>query len=202
MVPSPVSAQGVCATVVGDAVFTPLDTVKQRLQLANSPYSSLTDCVRRTLRDEGWRAFYRSYKTTLIMNVPFTAVQFAVYESGKKARATAPRSRASARIMLTRGAATKCQVLVAAKVLSSADEEGLVEQLVAGGAAGGLAAALTNPLDIAKTRLQTAGVWEPVAEGGGARRGGGGAGRVMPLLREIVVRAAPHRPPSLPLSEC
>lgn len=112
--------------------------------------------------------------TTLLMNVPFTGVQFAVYESAKR-------------------------VLVANNVLSSPDEEGLLEQLVAGGAAGGLAAAVTNPLarawvclrsvpgegraegaatpevgaaltltsrccaqDIAKTRLQTAGVWEPL----------------------------------------
>lgn len=59
--------------------------------------------------------------TTLLMNVPFTGVQFAVYESAKRA-------------------------LVASNVLSSPEEEGLLEQLVAGGAAGGLAAAVTNPL--------------------------------------------------------
>jgi len=111
-------------------------------------------------------------RTTLVMNVPFTAVQFAVYESGKKA-------------------------LVASHVIGSHDEEGLLEQLLAGGAAGGAAAALTNPLDIAKTRLQTQGMWEPApvdAVGGGpakatALRGPvSGATQVLPTLREIVAK--------------
>ena len=39
---------GACATVVGDAVQTPVDTVKQRLQMHNSPYNGVWDCVKRT----------------------------------------------------------------------------------------------------------------------------------------------------------
>jgi hypothetical protein len=105
------------------------------------------------------------------MNVPFTAVQFVVYESGKRA-------------------------LVASHLLDSTDEEGLMEQLLAGGAAGGAAAAITNPLDIAKTRLQTAGVWEPAPvvapPGGGAAapppRPPSSATRVFPVLREILAK--------------
>jgi solute carrier family 25 iron transporter 28/37 len=176
--PAATAVAGACATVVADAILTPLDTVKQRLQIANSPYSSMLNCASRTLRDEGWQAFYRSCawlcpsyprwlacvfmalcclsvmprccayaaqrcacvqgcadlgrcalcwyaacadRTTLVMNVPFTAVQFVVYESGKRA-------------------------LVASHLLDSTDEEGLMEQLLAGGAAGGAAAAITNPL--------------------------------------------------------
>jgi len=150
---------GATATVVADAILTPLDTVKQRLQIANSPYSSLANCTAVTLRDEGFRAFYRSYGTTLVMNVPFTAVQFTVYELAKRQ-------------------------LVALQLLSSAEEEGLTEQLLAGGLAGGAAAAVTNPLDIAKTRLQTEGVWQP----GPAQRGaqGSGAGQLLPTLRGVM----------------
>jgi Mitochondrial carrier protein len=62
------------------------------------------------------------------MNVPFTAVHFSAYETVKR--------------------------LLAA----SADDEGLRVQLIAGGAAGGLSAAVTNPLDVLKTRLQTEGM--------------------------------------------
>ena len=62
------------------------------------------------------------------MNVPFTAVHFATYESAKK-------------------------------LLGAEDQdEGLSVQLVAGGIAGGISAALTNPLDVVKTRLQLEGV--------------------------------------------
>jgi solute carrier family 25 iron transporter 28/37 len=58
--PAATAAAGACATVVADAIFTPLDTVKQRLQIANSPYSGMINCASRTLRDEGWQAFFRS----------------------------------------------------------------------------------------------------------------------------------------------
>ena len=49
---------GACATVVGDAVQTPVDTVKQRLQMHNSPYVGVWDCVKRTVRvaRRGWGA--------------------------------------------------------------------------------------------------------------------------------------------------
>ena len=45
----------------------------------------------------------------------------------------------------------------AKKFLAAEDDEGLAVQLLAGGAAGGLSAAITNPLDVLKTRMQTDG---------------------------------------------
>lgn len=46
----------------------------------------------------------------------------------------------------------------AKKFLATEDDENLGVQLVAGGFAGGLSAACTNPLDVIKTRLQTDGL--------------------------------------------
>lgn len=77
---------GACATVASDAVFTPMDVVKQRLQLRRSPYRGVFDCMQRILKEEGVNAFYKSYPTTILMNIPFTAVHFAAYEAGKKVR--------------------------------------------------------------------------------------------------------------------
>ena len=127
---------GACATVVGDAVQTPVDTVKQRLQMAHSPYAGVWDCVRGTVRSQGIGALYRSYPTTLAMNVPFTAMHFTAYESAK--------------IALGRHAWFR-----KSESDFDIDEETFAAQFAAGGLAGGLAAAATNPLDVVKTRMQT-----------------------------------------------
>lgn len=59
------AASGVFATVASDAVFTPMDMVKQRLQLSNSPYKGVFDCVKKVLREEGIRAFLRPQQRRL-----------------------------------------------------------------------------------------------------------------------------------------
>lgn len=124
---------GVLATVSSDAVFTPMDTVKQRLQLKNSPYKGLIDCMKRVLREEGVAAFYKSYRTTVVMNAPFTAVYFATYEAAKRG-------------------------LMEVGSEESADEGRLIVHATAGAAAGAAAAAVTTPLDVVKTQLQCQGV--------------------------------------------
>ncbi|KFV07131.1 Mitoferrin-1, partial [Tauraco erythrolophus] len=54
--------------------------VKQRMQMFNSPYKSVLECVRTVQKMEGFGAFYRSYTTQLTMNVPFQAIHFITYE--------------------------------------------------------------------------------------------------------------------------
>ncbi|KAG7480727.1 hypothetical protein MATL_G00059350 [Megalops atlanticus] len=71
---------GSLATVLHDAVMNPAEVVKQRMQMYNSPYRGLLDCVRTVRRTEGLAAFYRSYSTQLTMNIPFQAVHFITYE--------------------------------------------------------------------------------------------------------------------------
>lgn len=41
------AASGALATVASDAVLTPMDVVKQRLQLKRSPYSGVVDCCKK-----------------------------------------------------------------------------------------------------------------------------------------------------------
>jgi len=54
------------------------------MQVHGSTYRTLRDCARTVFRNEGIRAFYVSYPTTLSMTVPFTALQFMAYESLSK----------------------------------------------------------------------------------------------------------------------
>lgn len=60
--------------------MNPADVIKQRLQIYNSPYRSITACVRDIYRREGLKAFYRSYITQLTMNIPFQSIHFVIYE--------------------------------------------------------------------------------------------------------------------------
>lgn len=96
------------------------------MQLYGSGFSSVSQCARVLYREEGLRAFFVSYPTTLTMTVPFTAIQFATYEWAKK-------------------------------VLNPAETYSPVVHAISGGFAGATAAAFTNPLDVAKTLLQTRG---------------------------------------------
>uniref|UniRef100_A0A8C0EYN5 Solute carrier family 25 member 28 n=1 Tax=Bubo bubo TaxID=30461 RepID=A0A8C0EYN5_BUBBB len=73
-------AAGCVATLLHDAAMNPAEVVKQRMQMYNSPYQRVTDCVRAVWRNEGAGAFYRSYTTQLTMNIPFQAIHFMTYE--------------------------------------------------------------------------------------------------------------------------
>jgi len=126
--PLQTGASGICATIVSDAVLTPMDAIKQKMQLGARHYKGMTDCVRTVIKTEGFGALYASYTTTLLMNVPYNAVYFASYESLRQ--------------VLKRG---------------SEKEFDVTAHFIAGGGAGSIAAALTNPFDVAKTRLQTQG---------------------------------------------
>ena len=56
---------GSVATIVNDGIMTPSDVVKQRLQVANSPYRGMVDCILRISREEGLATFFKSYRTTV-----------------------------------------------------------------------------------------------------------------------------------------
>jgi len=126
--PFTTGAAGICATMVSDAIMTPMDAIKQRMQLGAREYKGPIHCFKTVVKNEGFRALYASYTTTLIMNVPYVAIYFASYESLRR--------------FLKRG---------------SEKEFDPIAHCLSGGGAGMLAAGLTNPFDVAKTRLQTQG---------------------------------------------
>lgn len=72
---------GACATIASDALMNPFDVIKQRMQIRGSEHMSVMSCARLIFKKEGLWAFYISYPTTLTMTIPFTAIQFVVYES-------------------------------------------------------------------------------------------------------------------------
>ncbi|KZZ97040.1 mitochondrial RNA splicing protein [Ascosphaera apis ARSEF 7405] len=118
---------GACATIASDALMNPFDVIKQRMQVHGSTYTSIANCACTVYRNEGIRAFYLSYPTTLCMTVPFTATQFIAYDS-------------------------------LSKVINPSRKYDPFTHCVSGGLAGAIAAAITTPLDVIKTVLQTRGV--------------------------------------------
>lgn len=122
------SLAGAAATTASDALMNPFDVIKQRMQLPLTAGGSAGATFWKTctgiFRNEGFGAFYVSYPTTLLMNVPFTAINFTVYES-------------------------------ASKILNPSRKYDPLGHCLAGGVAGAVAAAVTTPLDVVKTFLQT-----------------------------------------------
>lgn len=64
-------------------VVTPMDVVKQRMQMSNSRFASFTQCTKDIYRTEGLSIFFRSYPTTALLNIPFQGTYFVAYESVK-----------------------------------------------------------------------------------------------------------------------
>ncbi|ESO01372.1 hypothetical protein HELRODRAFT_187155 [Helobdella robusta] len=115
---------GIGATLLHDAIMTPAEVVKQRMQVYNSPYKSCLDCARCINRREGPRAFYRSYLTQLSMNIPFQCTHFIFYELGQD-------------------------------FLNENRHYNPKSHIISGALAGAVAAAVTTPLDVCKTLLNT-----------------------------------------------
>lgn len=130
-VPAQVAAAGF-GECVACLVRVPTEMVKQQLQ--SGQFRRTRRAVEAALAKGGVRGLYRGYGVTLAREIPFSAIQFPLYEALKRAFAGNP-------------------------VLCG----------LAGMMSGGVAAALTTPLDVAKTRIMlgqatTNGVAGAVAE--------------------------------------
>ncbi|KAG7666431.1 MRS4 [[Candida] subhashii] len=127
------SAAGIAATTSSDALMTPFDMLKQRMQAGAAYQENKSTSIRLMrlagdiYRKEGIGAFYISYPTTLFTNIPFAALNFGFYE-------------------------------YSSSILNPSHTYDPYLHCVAGGIAGGIAAALTNPFDCVKTALQTRGI--------------------------------------------
>ena len=53
------------------------ELVKCRVQVENSPYKGVMDCLRQTYRSDGLKGFYRGQTATLLREVPGGACYFA-----------------------------------------------------------------------------------------------------------------------------
>eukprot|EP00171_Calliarthron_tuberculosum_P017007 IDg17007t1 len=127
-------AADLCAGAVGEVfglvTYLPSEVVAKRLQVAAGcgparNYNSAFHAVRVIHRTEGFAGLYTGLLPTVLRDVPYTAIQFALFEKGKR--------------LLTRGGTHD---------VSDAQAAGL------GFVVGAAAAVVTNPFDVVKTRIQ------------------------------------------------
>jgi len=148
------AAIGECAACL---VRVPTEVVKQNMQAGN--YRTLTETASALLKKEGIMGLYRGFGTTVMREIPFSLIQFPLWE-GMKAKWGESQGRP---VSPWQGA-------------------------ICGAVSGGFAGAVTTPLDLAKTRLMLGAdakgvpytgmldVWARVHAEGGVRALYSGAG--------------------------
>lgn len=136
---------GSLGEIAACAVRVPTEVVKQRAQARQHPSSlSAFTAILGQYKSIGipgvWRELYRGWSVTIMREVPFTVIQFPLWEGLKKWCA----SRKSAHLSLDRRKGSTPEGVTA------------LESGVFGSVAGAVAAGLTTPLDVLKTRLMLA----------------------------------------------
>eukprot|EP01135_Chromosphaera_perkinsii_P005716 Nk52_evm16s359 gene=Nk52_evmTU16s359 len=129
---------GAFGDLTASVIYVPLEVAKTRMQLQGSRYVDFR--YRNTIhalysiyKREGIRnGLYSGLKATILRDMPFSAIQFTVYEHTRL-------HFISQRAQSTHG-----------KGYTTPSED-----FMAGGFAGAIAGFLTTPLDVIKTRLQT-----------------------------------------------
>lgn len=107
-------------------VRVPAEVIKQRTQtsVANSSLDTFKILLRNDSKEGLIKGFYRGWSTTILREIPFTIIQFPLYEWLKKTWSTKQNSPVNP-----------------------------IQGALCGSLAGGVAAALTTPLDVLKTRI-------------------------------------------------
>uniref|UniRef100_A0A671K1P4 Mitochondrial glutathione transporter SLC25A39 n=1 Tax=Sinocyclocheilus anshuiensis TaxID=1608454 RepID=A0A671K1P4_9TELE len=108
------------------SVISPLELVRTMMQSRKLPYSELMVCIRSAVAQDGWFSLWRGWGPTVLRDVPFSALYWFNYE------------------------------LVKAQLYERyrAPQTSFTISFTAGAVSGAIAAILTLPFDVVKTRRQ------------------------------------------------
>ncbi|XP_018618448.1 mitochondrial glutathione transporter SLC25A40 isoform X1 [Scleropages formosus] len=117
---------GAIARLGSATVISPLELIRTKMQAQKQSYGQLSECVRSAVHNEGWLSLWRGLGPTLLRDVPFSALYWYNYEWGK------------------RWLSTRCNW----------GESSFLVTFTVGALSGSVAAVLTLPFDVVKTRRQ------------------------------------------------
>ena len=136
---------GFGARVVVAGLVNPLELVRTNMQAAtvDTVGGGMVGALRATVKADGVRGLYKGLGAAIARDAPFSAVYWSFFEAAKSWAAT------SNVPLLTRGGDTP---------MPGPPQPSMVGTLLAAGCGGGVAAFVTNPFDVVKTRIQTGSV--------------------------------------------
>ncbi|GAN06388.1 S-adenosylmethionine mitochondrial carrier protein-like [Mucor ambiguus] len=111
-----------CGEISACTVRVPTEVIKQRMQI--NQFNTTMGAVSSVLKTEGLLGLYRGFLPTVAREIPFTCIQFPLYEFFKSKYGQYKGERVEP-----------------------------MEAAVMGSLAGGIGAAITTPLDVCKTRI-------------------------------------------------
>lgn len=156
---------GSIAEFMGSLVFVPSELIKCRFQTNTLPQYQLEQATWKTFyqvaKVEGVTGLFRGYSATMVRDIPYSMTQFLLYELLKKTILKRKKQAMKQQEMelssnnnhldvTSQGNGNYMLKTIPPKVKLS-----VLESILVGGTAGGVAACLSNPIDVIKTRLQT-----------------------------------------------
>ncbi|KAK7684152.1 S-adenosylmethionine transporter [Cerrena zonata] len=121
-----------CGEIAACLVRVPAEVIKQRTQAGHigvgnkaSSWANFLYLLKNSSGEGTIRGLYRGWNTTIMREIPFTIIQFPLYEWLKKKWSS----------------------------FENGEQLSLLKGAICGSIAGGVAAALTTPLDVIKTRI-------------------------------------------------
>ncbi|KFP53587.1 Solute carrier family 25 member 40, partial [Cathartes aura] len=112
-------------------VVSPLELIRTRMQYHKLSYKQLYMCISSKVATDGWFSLWRGWSSTVLRDVPFSAMYWYNYERFKK---------------------MMCKEV-------GAHEPTFFIAFTSGAASGSIAAVITLPFDVVKTHRQTE-LWE------------------------------------------
>ncbi|GBG33986.1 Mitochondrial carrier protein [Hondaea fermentalgiana] len=148
---------GVASELGSSFVWVPFEVIKSRLQISSPGYTGTVSGLWKIAQQEGISGLFAGYRACLFLDCTASGLQFLFYERIRRGLKKRREERAETRAETVVDDTVSWPLFAALTGSGDLREsvEETAEDLVAGACSGGLAAFLSNPLDVVSVRLMT-----------------------------------------------